>query len=135
MEPQGGDLVAAGDTCIEEPVWTVSVTLRTDCQPGQANRRRRDQTEGHETSAAEERQWNGIEEHRRDESRGECRGVSGECHGGGAELASTEHRIRIVFHHRALNDSDVAHRVRRELRASSPYFDQVRWLGERLLVR
>ncbi|XP_043461123.1 protocadherin-like wing polarity protein stan isoform X2 [Leptopilina heterotoma] len=39
-------------------------------------------------------------------------------------LSDAEHRLKIVFHHQTLDDSDLGRRVRRELRNQSPFFEQ-----------
>ncbi|XP_051163355.1 protocadherin-like wing polarity protein stan isoform X2 [Leptopilina boulardi] len=39
-------------------------------------------------------------------------------------LSDAEHRLKIVFHHQQLDDSDLGRRVRRELRNQSPFFEQ-----------
>ncbi|CAH1153853.1 unnamed protein product [Phaedon cochleariae] len=44
-----------------------------------------------------------------------CRNVS---------VLNSEHRLKIVYHHQEFNDTDVARRVRRELRNQSPFFEQ-----------
>ncbi|XP_046828165.1 protocadherin-like wing polarity protein stan isoform X1 [Vespa crabro] len=41
-----------------------------------------------------------------------------------SRLADAEHRLKIVFHHRQLDDTDLGRRVRRELKNQSPYFEQ-----------
>ncbi|XP_066994105.2 protocadherin-like wing polarity protein stan [Anabrus simplex] len=46
----------------------------------------------------------------------------------GGLVSETEHRLKIVYHHQDLNDTDIAHRVRRELRNQSPYFEQTLYL-------
>ncbi|XP_023246804.1 protocadherin-like wing polarity protein stan [Copidosoma floridanum] len=43
---------------------------------------------------------------------------------GTTHLADAEHRLKIVFHHQQLDDTDLGRRVRRELRNQSPYFEQ-----------
>lgn len=42
---------------------------------------------------------------------------------GSSHLADAEHRIKIVFHHQQLDDTDLGRRVRRELRNKSPFFE------------
>ncbi|PSN41253.1 Protocadherin-like wing polarity protein stan [Blattella germanica] len=44
-------------------------------------------------------------------------------------VSSAEHRLKIVYHHQDLNDTDIAHRVRRELRNQSPYFEQTLYVA------
>ncbi|KAF7994935.1 hypothetical protein HCN44_004407 [Aphidius gifuensis] len=39
-------------------------------------------------------------------------------------LADAEHRLKIVFHHQQLDDTDLGRRVRRELRNRSPFFER-----------
>ncbi|CAG9865104.1 unnamed protein product [Phyllotreta striolata] len=39
-------------------------------------------------------------------------------------VLNTEHRLKIVYHHQQFNDTDIAKRVRRELRNQSPFFEQ-----------
>lgn len=39
-------------------------------------------------------------------------------------IVDMEHRLKIVYHHQEFNDTDIAKRVRRELRNQSPFFDQ-----------
>lgn len=41
-----------------------------------------------------------------------------------SRLTDAEHRLKIVFHHRQLDDTDLGRRVRRELKNQSPYFEQ-----------
>ncbi|XP_044754021.1 protocadherin-like wing polarity protein stan isoform X2 [Coccinella septempunctata] len=38
-------------------------------------------------------------------------------------VMNTEHRLKVVYHHQVFNDSDIARRVRRELRNQSPFFE------------
>lgn len=40
------------------------------------------------------------------------------------DLVDADHRLKIVYHHQEFNDTDIAKRVRRELRNQSPYFEQ-----------
>nr|XP_023025805.1 protocadherin-like wing polarity protein stan [Leptinotarsa decemlineata] len=44
-----------------------------------------------------------------------CRNVS---------VLNSEHRLKIVYYHQQFNDTDIAKRVRRELRNQSPFFEQ-----------
>lgn len=74
IEHSQGDLVAAEDVCIVEPLWKVSILFTTYC---------------HEVP-----------------------------------VLNSEHRLKIVYHHQEFNDTDIAKRVRRELRNQSPFFEQ-----------
>lgn len=40
------------------------------------------------------------------------------------KILSSEHRLKIVYHHQRFNDTDIAKRVRRELRNQSPFFEK-----------
>jgi cadherin EGF LAG seven-pass G-type receptor 1 len=40
------------------------------------------------------------------------------------EFVDAEHRLKIMYHHQELNDTDVARRVRRQLKNQSPHFEQ-----------
>lgn len=44
------------------------------------------------------------------------------CHDVG--VLDSEHRLKIVYHHQQFNDTDIARRVRRELKNQSPFFEQ-----------
>jgi cadherin EGF LAG seven-pass G-type receptor 1 len=44
------------------------------------------------------------------------------CHD--IKVLNTEHRLKIVYHHQLFNDTDIAKRVRRELRNQSPFFEK-----------
>lgn len=44
------------------------------------------------------------------------------CHS--LNILHSEHRLKIIYHHQEFNDSDIAKRVRRELRNQSPFFEQ-----------
>lgn len=44
------------------------------------------------------------------------------CHS--LNIPRSEHRLKIIYHHQVFNDSDIAKRVRRELRNQSPFFEQ-----------
>lgn len=44
------------------------------------------------------------------------------CHN--TKLLDSDHRLKIVYHHQEFNDTDIAKRVRRELRNQSPFFEQ-----------
>ncbi|XP_012288367.1 protocadherin-like wing polarity protein stan [Orussus abietinus] len=48
---------------------------------------------------------------------------------GSTHLADAEHRLKIVFHHRQLDDTDLGRRVRRELRNQSPFFEQALYVA------
>lgn len=39
-------------------------------------------------------------------------------------ILNSGHRLKIIYHHEEFNDSDIAKRVRRELRNQSPFFEQ-----------
>lgn len=39
------------------------------------------------------------------------------------DIVDSDHRLKIVYHHQEFNDTDIARRVRRELRNQSPYFE------------
>lgn len=45
------------------------------------------------------------------------------------DLVDAHHRLKIVYHHQEVNDTDIAKRVRRELRNQSPYFDQALYIA------
>lgn len=45
------------------------------------------------------------------------------------DLVDAHHRLKIVYHHQEVNDTEVAKRVRRELRNQSPYFDQALYIA------
>lgn len=44
------------------------------------------------------------------------------CHD--TKILNSDHRLKIVYHHQKFNDTDIAKRVRRELRNQSPFFEQ-----------
>ncbi|XP_033222286.1 protocadherin-like wing polarity protein stan isoform X3 [Belonocnema kinseyi] len=44
-------------------------------------------------------------------------------------LSDAEHRLKIVFHHQQLDDTDLGRRVRRELRNQSPFFEQALYVA------
>lgn len=44
------------------------------------------------------------------------------CHDVG--VLDSEHRLKIVYHHQQFNDTDIARRIRRELKNRSPFFEQ-----------
>ncbi|XP_060527638.1 protocadherin-like wing polarity protein stan isoform X2 [Cylas formicarius] len=39
-------------------------------------------------------------------------------------ILNSEHRLKIIYHHQKFNDTDIARRVRRELRNQSPFFEK-----------
>lgn len=41
----------------------------------------------------------------------------------GMDIVDSDHRLKIVYHHQELNNTDIARRVKRELRNQSPYFE------------
>ncbi|XP_044577360.1 protocadherin-like wing polarity protein stan isoform X2 [Cotesia glomerata] len=45
------------------------------------------------------------------------------CSSSLTHLVDTEHRLKIVFHHQQLDDTDLGRRVRRELKNRSPFFE------------
>uniref|UniRef100_A0AAG5D0U0 Protocadherin-like wing polarity protein stan n=1 Tax=Anopheles atroparvus TaxID=41427 RepID=A0AAG5D0U0_ANOAO len=45
------------------------------------------------------------------------------------DIVDADHRLKIVYHHQELNDTDIARRVRRELRNQSPYFEQALYVA------
>ncbi|KAK5644385.1 hypothetical protein RI129_005685 [Pyrocoelia pectoralis] len=48
--------------------------------------------------------------------------LSVRCHD--VQVLDADHRLKIVYHHQEFNDTDIAKRVRRELRNQSPFFEQ-----------
>lgn len=46
-----------------------------------------------------------------------------------SDLVDAHHRLKIVYHHQEVNDTEIAKRVRRELRNQSPYFDQALYIA------
>ncbi|CAF4901464.1 unnamed protein product [Pieris macdunnoughi] len=44
-------------------------------------------------------------------------------------IVDSDHRLKIVYHHQELNDTDIARRVKRELRNQSPYFEQALYVA------
>ncbi|KAL5289018.1 CELSR2 family protein [Megaselia abdita] len=44
-------------------------------------------------------------------------------------IVDADHRLKIVYHHQEFNDTDIAKRVRRELRNQSPYFEQALYVA------
>ncbi|XP_065173819.1 protocadherin-like wing polarity protein stan isoform X2 [Atheta coriaria] len=74
IEQSQGDLVAAEDVCIREPLWKVVIFFTTRCKD--------------------------------------------------SRVLDSDHRLKIVYHHQVFNDTDIAKRVRRELRNQSPFFEQ-----------
>ncbi|KAK6640052.1 hypothetical protein RUM43_008329 [Polyplax serrata] len=81
IETSVGDLVAAYDFCILEPLWKISIFLDLS------------------------------------------------CYGNSGVISSMEHQLKIIYHHEQLNDTEIAHRVRRELKNQSPYFDQALYVA------
>ncbi|KAJ8866707.1 hypothetical protein PR048_032568 [Dryococelus australis] len=59
----------------------------------------------------------------------DCDNLNSEKEALGSGLVSSEHRLKIVYHHQDLNDTDIAHRVRRELRNQSPFFEQALYIA------
>ncbi|XP_033247045.1 protocadherin-like wing polarity protein stan isoform X1 [Drosophila miranda] len=45
------------------------------------------------------------------------------------DIVDSDHRLKIVYHHQEFNDTDIARRVRRELRNQSPYFEQALYVA------
>ncbi|XP_035787631.1 protocadherin-like wing polarity protein stan isoform X1 [Anopheles albimanus] len=45
------------------------------------------------------------------------------------DIIDADHRLKIVYHHQELNDTDIAKRVRRELRNQSPFFEQALYVA------
>lgn len=45
------------------------------------------------------------------------------------EFVDADHRLKIVYHHQEFNDTDIAKRVKRELRNQSPYFEQALYVA------
>lgn len=45
------------------------------------------------------------------------------------DLVDADHRLKIVYHHQELNDTDIAKRVKRELRNQSPYFEHALYVA------
>lgn len=45
------------------------------------------------------------------------------------DLIDADHRLKIVYHHQEFNDTDIAKRVKRELRNQSPYFEQALYVA------
>ncbi|KAL4710435.1 hypothetical protein ACJJTC_008837 [Scirpophaga incertulas] len=46
-----------------------------------------------------------------------------------SNIIDSDHRLKIVYHHQELNDTDIARRVKRELRNQSPYFEQALYVA------
>ncbi|XP_013177867.1 PREDICTED: protocadherin-like wing polarity protein stan isoform X1 [Papilio xuthus] len=46
-----------------------------------------------------------------------------------SNIVDSDHRLKIVYHHQELNDTDIARRVKRELRNQSPYFEQALYVA------
>ncbi|GBP48920.1 Protocadherin-like wing polarity protein stan [Eumeta japonica] len=79
IESSQGDLVAADDVCIQEPMWKVTVLFTFNCER--------------------------------------------------SDIVDSDHRLKIVYHHQELNDTDIARRVKRELRNQSPFFEQALYVA------
>lgn len=45
------------------------------------------------------------------------------------DIIDADHRLKIVYHHQEFNDTDMARRVKRELRNQSPYFEQALYVA------
>ncbi|XP_037826241.1 protocadherin-like wing polarity protein stan isoform X1 [Lucilia sericata] len=45
------------------------------------------------------------------------------------DIVDSDHRLKIVYHHQEFNDTDIAKRVRRELRNQSPFFEQALYVA------
>lgn len=45
------------------------------------------------------------------------------------DIIDSDHRLKIVYHHQEFNDTDIAKRVKRELRNQSPYFEQALYVA------
>lgn len=45
------------------------------------------------------------------------------------DIIDADHRLKIVYHHQEFNDTDMAKRVKRELRNQSPYFEQALYVA------
>lgn len=46
-----------------------------------------------------------------------------------AIVSPMEHRLKIIYHHQLLNDTEMAHRVRREMKNQSPYFEEFLYIA------
>lgn len=80
VEGTAGDLVSAGEQCLVDPLWKISVSLTLRC-------------------------------------------------GSASHLTDAEHRLKIIFHHQQLDDTDLGRRVRRELKNQSPFFEQALYVA------
>lgn len=49
--------------------------------------------------------------------------------GAGINVIDAYHRLKIVYHHQEFNDTDIAKRVRRELRNQSPFFEKALYVA------
>lgn len=47
----------------------------------------------------------------------------------GVNVIDAYHRLKIVYHHQEFNDTDIARRVRRELRNQSPFFEKALYVA------
>lgn len=45
------------------------------------------------------------------------------------DIIDADHRLKIVYHHQEFNDTDMARRVKRELRNQSPFFEQALYVA------
>lgn len=45
------------------------------------------------------------------------------------DIIDADHRLKIVYHHQEFNDTDMAKRVKRELRNQSPFFEQALYVA------
>lgn len=45
------------------------------------------------------------------------------------DVIDADHRLKIVYHHEEFNDTDIAKRVKRELRNQSPYFEKALYVA------
>lgn len=46
-----------------------------------------------------------------------------------SDIIDADHRLKIVYHHQEFNDTDMAKRVKRELRNQSPFFDHALYVA------
>jgi cadherin EGF LAG seven-pass G-type receptor 1 len=45
------------------------------------------------------------------------------------EFLDAEHRLKIMYHHQELNDTDIARRIKRQLKNQNPYFEQQHYIA------
>lgn len=45
------------------------------------------------------------------------------------EFLDAEHRLKIMYHHQELNDTDIARRIKRQLKNQNPYFEQQHYVA------